>query len=413
MSVKKKWNWQQRDWPNFSYDKVRIKAQEDDFLYRSGHLFGATMHIRPDEQQALLIERMSDEALKTSEIEGEILNRESVQSSIRRRLGLVCRPMQSFTDEMHSTAVQHGTKSTLANKNECSVYLAQRESVARDTTLATHRHAVGAAEAGIAEMMVDLYQHYDQPLSHDMLYGWQAMIMNGRRDIDFMGGYRQHEEPMQVISGRLDVPTVHFEAPPSKQVHAEMEGFVIWFNNSVSLPALTRASIAHLYFESIHPFEDGNGRIGRCLVEKSLAQSLGRPITTGLSHVIHAGRKQYYAMLEQSNKTNQIDAWLEYFSEMILSAQTFSITLVEFIIRKTHFYDRFHDTLNARQQKVLARMFREGIDGFKGGLSAENYIAITGTSRATATRDLSDLVAQGAFTKTGAGKGTRYTLTLE
>ena len=366
MSAEKQWNWQQRDWPNFSYDKVRIKAQEDEFLYRSGLLLGATMHIRSDEQQALLIERMSDEALKTSEIEGEILNRESVQSSIRRRLGL-----------------------------------------------ATHRHAVGAAEAGIAEMMVDLYQHYDQPLSHDMLYGWHAMIMNGRRDIDFVGGYRQHEEPMQVISGRLDAPTVHFEAPPSKRVHAEMEGFVIWFNHSVSLPALTRASIAHLYFESIHPFEDGNGRIGRCLVEKSLAQSLGRPITTGLSHVIHARRKQYYAMLERSNKTNQIDAWLEYFSEMILDAQTFSIELVQFIIRKTHFYDRFRDTLNARQQKAIARMFREGIDGFKGGLSAENYITITGTSRATVTRDLSDLVAQGAFTKTGAGKGTRYALMLE
>ena len=365
MAIEKKWNWQQRDWPQFTYDAAGMKVREDEFLHRSGLLLGATMHIQPDEQQALLIERMSDEALKTSEIEGEVLNRESVQSSIRRRLGL-----------------------------------------------ATNRHSVGAAEAGIAEMMVDLYQHYDQPLSHEQLYSWHAMLMNGRRDIDFVGGYRQHTEPMQVISGRLDVPTVHFEAPPSKRVHKEMGKFIAWFNDSVTLPALTRASIAHLYFESIHPFEDGNGRIGRCLVEKSLAQSLCRPITIGLSHTIYAQRKQYYAMLEQSNKFNQIDLWLEYFSATILEAQNFSTQLVEFIIDKTHFYDRFRDTLNARQQKVIARMFREGMDGFKGGLSAENYITITGTSRATATRDLGDLVTRGAFTKTGVGKGTRYALHL-
>lgn len=365
MATEKKWNWQQRDWPQFTYDAARMKAQEDGFLHHSGLLLGATMHIQPDEQQALLIERMSDEALKTSEIEGEVLNRESVQSSIRRRLGL-----------------------------------------------ATNRHSVGAAEAGIAEMMVDLYQHYDRPLSHELLCSWHAMLMNGRRDIDFVGGYRQHKEPMQVISGRFDVPTVHFEAPPSKRVHKEMENFITWFNGSTSLPALTRASIAHLYFESIHPFEDGNGRIGRGLVEKSLAQSLGRPITIGLSHVIQAKRKQYYVMLEKSNKSNQIDAWLDYFSAVILEAQTFSTQLVEFIIRKAHFYDRFRDALNERQQKVIARMFREGMEGFKGGLSAENYIAITCTSRATATRDLSDLVAQGAFTKTGVGKGTRYALKL-
>jgi Fic family protein len=365
MAADKQWNWQQRDWPHFTYDEARMEARERGFLHRAGLLLGATMHIKPDEQQALLIERMSDEALNTSEIEGETLNRESVQSSIRRRLGL-----------------------------------------------ATNRHAVGAAEAGIAEMMVDLYQRYHHPLSHDTLYGWHAMIMNGRRDIDFVGGYRQHKEPMQVVSGRLDVPTVHFEAPLSKRVYKEMERFIAWFNGSTSLPPLTRASIAHLYFESIHPFEDGNGRIGRCLVEKALAQSLGRPIMTGLSHVIYVHRKQYYAMLEQSNKSNQIDEWLAYFADTILEAQTFSTKLVEFIIHKTHFYDRFRGSLNQRQQKVIARMFREGNDGFKGGLSADNYITITGTSRATATRDLSDLVNQGAFTKTGAGKGTRYALHL-
>ena len=309
---------------------------------------------------------MSDEALKTSEIEGEILNRESVQSSIQRRLGISVPP-----------------------------------------------HRANAAEAGVAEMMVDLHQRFDEPLTHEMLWGWHAMLMNGRRDLKTIGRYRQHKEPMQIVSGRLDVPTVHFEAPPSRRLQKEMDQFIAWFNGSKLLPAITRASIAHLYFESIHPFEDGNGRIGRSRVEKALAQSLGRPLTIGLSHVIHRHRKDYYAMLEKSNRSNRIDAWLAYFAQTILDAQGFTTTLITFIISKAHFYDRYRELLNPRQEKAIARMFREGIDGFRGGLSAENYIAITGASRATTTRDLNDLVAKGSLIKTGNGKGTRYVLNLK
>lgn len=172
-------------------------------------------------------------------------------------------------------------------------------------------------------------------------------------------------------------------------------------------------NIAHLYFESIHPFEDGNGRIGRLLVAQSLAQSLGRPVMIGLSHVVHRYRKDYYAMLEKSNRSNQIDAWLTYFAQTILDAQSFTTSLITFTISKPHFYDRYRDRLNPRQEKAIARIFREGIDGFKGGLSAENYITITGASRATTTRDLNDLVTKGALTKSGAGKGTRYALNLK
>jgi Fic family protein len=370
MATAKQWNWQQDDWPVFTYDQAALKRLEGQFLHDSGQLLGASLHIQDDERQQLIVDMMSDEALKTSAIEGETLNRESVQSSIRKHMGF-----------------------------------------------ATARHAVGAAEAGIAEMMVHLYQSYAQPLSHEMLYNWHAMIMNGRRDLDHVGGYRTHSEPMQVISGRLDIPTIHFEAPPSKRVPKEMNQFIEWFNDTAPdgthpLPALTRASIAHLYFESIHPFEDGNGRIGRSLSEKALAQSLGRPMMLALSHTIHANRKEYYAMLEASNKHNQIDAWLHYFAGTILEAQTFSAQLVTFIIKKAKFYDRYRGQLNERQQKVIARIFRKGSHGFEGGLSAENYLRITGTSRPTATRDLNDLVLKSVLIKTGAGKGTRYFLQL-
>jgi Fic family protein len=370
MSETKKWNWQQKSWPEFEYSSLKLKAQEDDFLHRSGLLLGAYLHVGENEKLNLTIEFMTNEALKTSEIEDEFLNRDSVQSSIRKQFGL-----------------------------------------------ATDGRSSKPAEAGIAEMMVDVFHSFAQPLSDARLFGWHNMIMNGRRDIHKVGAYREHAEPMQVVSGRLDAPLVHFEAPPSSQVPQEMARFIDWFNATAPdaetpLPALTRAGIAHLYFESIHPFEDGNGRIGRAIAEKVIAQATGKPAMITLSQTIMAHRKSYYDKLEQSNKGNQIDNWLAYFAGTILEAQKTCQSLVEFIILKTKFFDRFKDGLNDRQLKMIARVFREGVDGFKGGVSAKNYITITGTSRATATRDLRDLVEKHAFAKTGTGKGTRYQLKL-
>ena len=197
----------------------------------------------------------------------------------------------------------------------------------------------------------------------------------------------------------------------------EMEAFVAWFNETGpngrrALSALTRAGIAHLYFECIHPFEDGNGRIGRALAEKSLAQNLGQPSLIALAYTIERGRKAYYAALERNNKDNEITDWLTYFAETVLEAQGNTIKRVDFYVAKAKLYERLRGQLSERQEKVIARMFREGIDGFKGGLSAENYISIAKTSRATATRDLQDLVAKGALTKTGELRHTRYHLNL-
>jgi len=370
MTKNKLWNWQQDDWPNFKYNTDKLQKLEDDFLHSSGEFLGAYKHVSPEEQQSLIVDLMSDEALKTSEIEGEILNRDSVQSSIRRQLGL-----------------------------------------------SSDRRNVQPAESGIAEMMVDIYQGFAEALSHEKLFEWHSMIMNGRRDLDIIGGYRQHNEAMQVVSGRLDKPTVHFEAPPSKQIPAEMDRFIEWFNDTApdgknTLPALLRASIAHLYFETIHPFEDGNGRIGRSIAEKALAQSLDKPAMLALSHVIYDNRKEYYSMLESANKSNQIDNWIEYFAGTILKAKDASTKLVEFIIKKAKFYERFRGKLNDRQQKAIARIYAQGINGFEGGVSAENYINITKTSRATATRDLQNLVELEAFSRSGIGKGTRYHLSI-
>jgi Fic family protein len=267
-------------------------------------------------------------------------------------------------------------------------------------------------------MMIDLYRSFADPLTHETMFRWHGMLAAGRRDLKNIGAYRTHDEPMQVVSGPIGRERVHFEAPPSAVVEIEMARFVTWFNDTKppgdkALRALTRAGMVHLYFASVHPFEDGNGRIARALAEKALSQALGQPTLIALSQTIQQGRKSYYDMLERSNKDNEITDWLGYFADMVLRAQETTQRMIRFLIEKTKLYDRIKQQLNERQEKALARIFGAGVDGFKGGLSAENYISITRASRATATRDLRDLVDKGALLRTGALKSTRYHLNVE
>lgn len=266
-------------------------------------------------------------------------------------------------------------------------------------------------------MMVDLYRSFAEPLANKTLFSWHKMLMSRQRGLQVIGAYRTHDDPMQVVSGALHDPVVHFEAPPSKRMTAEMDAFIAWFNDTAPdgkhpLPPLARAGIAHLYFVSVHPFEDGNGRIGRAIAEKTLAQNLGQPSLIALAYTIERTRTDYYAALERNNKKNEITDWLTYFENTILEAQSNTIKRVDFYLAKAKFYERLRGHLNERQEKVIARIFREGISGFKGGLSADNYIRITKTSRATATRDLQDLVAKSALTKTGELRHTRYHLNI-
>lgn len=249
-------------------------------------------------------------------------------------------------------------------------------------------------------MLTDLYRRYDAPLDHETLASWHRLLMQGRTDLAVTGGYRRHPEPMQVVSGAIHAPKIHFEAPPSAVMAAEMERFMTWFNltapgGPAALPALTRAGIAHLYFVSIHPFEDGNGRIGRAIAEKALTQSSGQPSLNALSLMIHKRRSGYYEALERANQSLVIDDWLAW---------------VEFLIARTRLLDRLRDRLNERQTRALLRMMREGPEGFRGGLSAGNYSTITGAPPATARRDLVQLVEWGALLRTGEQRGTRYWL---
>jgi Fic family protein len=365
-----KWNWQQADWPDFDWNSSRLALAEQRFLVGGGMFAGAIRHLGAEDRDLITVEAMSTEALTTSEIEGEILDRASVQSSIRLQLGL--------------------------------------EADGR---------RVPPAERGVAEMMIGLYRSFSAPLSGEMLFQWHGMLMSGRRDLADVGRYRTSTGPMRVVSGPAGAPKVHFEAPPSKKVPLEMGRFLKWFNRTAPagaqpLPALARAGIAHLYFESIHPFEDGNGRIGRAVAEKSLAQSLGQPCLIALAATMLARRAGYYAALEAANNRNEITAWLAWFAGTVIEAQRRALALIEFLIDQAKLLDRLRGTLNDRQQKALLRMFREGPEGLQGGMSAGKYRAITGASPATTTRDLSDLAAQGALVRKGERRHARYELSV-
>lgn len=365
------WNWQCDDWPRFRWDNGALDEAENEFLRRSGLMTGLARHLSENDRNSWVVELITGEAIDTAEIEGEYLDRDSVQSSVLRNFGL----------------------------------------------LTDHRR-VQPAESGMADMMSDLYRHHDQPLSHDKLFQWHAMLTRGRQDLIDVGRYRTHEEPMRVVSGRADRPTIHFQAPPSNRMPKEMAGFMDWWQGTapgsgVRLGALTRSALAHLYFVCIHPFEDGNGRIARALAAKSLAEHLGSPTLIAVSYTINRNRKAYYQALERNNKGTEITDWLVYFAQTILEAQAHSSAMLDFIIEKTKLYDRVRGALNPRQAKVLERMFREGLDGFEGGLSRDNYLSITQTSPATATRDLDDLVQKGAMFKTGELKSTRYHLNIQ
>ena len=265
----------------------------------------------------------------------------------------------------------------------------------------------------MAELLCRVYETFDQPLTHKMLWEWHAILFGDSKHITDLGKYRTHPEPMQIVSNRLGSPKVFFEAPPSSQVPREMNEFIEWFNRaSGSKSILARAAIAHVYFESIHPFEDGNGRIGRVLAEKVLSQGVGRPTLIALSQTFEQRKKEYYSALEQCNRTLDVSHWVEFFSESVLEAHEDSMEQLHFIIEKSKMMSRLSDQINLRQTKVLLRMFAEGPHGFQGELSAEKYIAITKAARATATRDLTDLVEKGALVKTGELRHTRYRLNL-
>lgn len=363
------YNWQLKDWPNFVYNLDEIQSLIIDFAKETGEISGVLQALPAELQLENLLELMRSEAVKTSEIEGEYLSREDVMSSIRNNLGL----------------------------NENPVFIKDNQVL------------------GVTKLMVEVRNTFNEPLSTDMLKYWHQLLMANAKNIT-AGEWRSSTEAMQVISGVYGREVVHYEAPPSAAVAEEMIRFVDWFNGvefSLSgnvAEAVLKSAIAHLYFESIHPFEDGNGRIGRAIAEKALSMSLLRPVMLSLSKTIENDKKLYYAALKKAQAGLEITDWIIYFATVILDAQRDAKTMVQFTLKKARFFDEYKDQLNERQLKVINKMLEKGSDGFEGGMTAAKYMRITKASKATATRDLQYLHEIGAVLQEGAGRSVRYDL---
>jgi Fic family protein len=361
------YNWQQKDWTNFTY----TLSGAEDFLFhfaeRTGHVSGLLKTLSEETQLETVINLMVAEAVKTSEIEGEFISRKDVLSSIRKNLGLI--------------------KTPVAVKDKRVV--------------------------GVSKLMIDVRNTFKELLTEKKIFDWHRMLMGESNDI-VVGDWRKHKEPMQVVSGAIGKQKVHFEAPPSAKVPAEMKKFIRWFNDTAPggkneiKKAPLRSAIAHLYFESIHPFEDGNGRIGRAIAEKALSQSIGRPVMLSLSKTIEANRKDYYAALQKGQLSNEITTWINYFVKVVVDAQVQAEEEIEFTLKKAKFFDQFKNLLNERQLIVIKRMLEEGIQGFEGGMNARKYVGLTKTSKATATRDLQFLLENKILVAFGGGRSTGY-----
>ncbi len=369
-----KWIWQQSDWPAFRYDKRMLESQDNEFRINSERLTGRFEALPMAYQEDATIDLMLSEAIKTSAIEGEDLDRQSVRSSL---LSLI------RSDTLPDVSDQKA--------------------------------------AGAASLLVDVRRHWQVPLTHDLLGRWQSMAVPEQRYTSVLrGAYRNDSSPMQIVSGPYGREKVHYEAPPAKQVPVEMARFIDWYNQSSPLsggqkiPGIARAGIAHLWFELIHPFDDGNGRVGRAIADHALSRFLGYPTTACLATAIESDKKSYYLQLEKASRGSlDINAWLDYFSDTVNEAQEIAREEVDFVLAKTRFYETYGDQLNNRQARMASRVFAEGRKGFEGGITTKKYEAITKCPNRTASRDLSDLVAKGIIIPLpGGGRTTRYELTV-
>ena len=308
----------------------------------------------------------------SSKIEGELLDRESLQSSILKEFGL-----KDFQDEVAEKRVS------------------KKEELA-------------------GELIVLNYKTFDQKLTKKMLFSFHKLLFPGESDFK-VGEFRSSDEAMQIVSSRLDAKRkVYFQAVPGPKIELEMANYIKWFNDkSKILSPVSRAGLAHVYFEAIHPFEDGNGRIGRLLSEKALASSLAQPTLIALCSAMEKNRGDYYKALASTNYNIDITEWMEWFFNTVIQAQENTKEKISLLVKKANFFKTYSGEINPRQEKVLLRIFKEGPEGFKGGLSADNYMKIAKTSASSATRDLQDLVKKKALVKKGQKKYSRYYLNLD
>lgn len=379
------WIWQAKKWPDFEFDAQALQPALATARVAQGRMLGMASQLQLVDLRDLNIDGLAFEALATAQIEGEVLHPQSVRLSAARRLGLA----------------------TAAKAERPITKLARKNFKADNAAPLREEATLDVIQAAVSQ--------YQQPLNEPQLLGWHAALFPGRFNRFTVGAYRSHDEPMQIVTpqlGKNDI--VHYEAPPSQDVAAHMQQLVAWFNNSQGqIDGIARAAVAHLWLEAIHPFEDGNGRIGRALSNLALAQDAqsGQHLFS-LSHQLLAHRSDYYDRLQAatSKVSLNVTAWVQWFAQRVQGACEHSVQQIQGTVAKTLFWQQvrsIHPGISAGQQKMLAKLF-DNADGFSGGMSTEKYVAITSLSRATAYRELTVLVNLGLLLKSGQGRRTRY-----
>jgi len=361
------WIWQQPDWPQFRWDQGALAPVLARARLAQGKVLGATQLLDASLTLEAVAAILVEDGVTTSAIEGERLDLEAVRSSVARHLGL---PTAGLP-------------------------------------------APPRAVDGLIEVLLDATRHFASHLTTERLFGWQASLFptgySGLHQIR-TGALREHE-PMQVVSGRIGHERVHFTAPPREVLELELGRFLAWFNGDASksatdLDGLIRAGLAHLWFVTLHPFEDGNGRLARAITDMALSQDEHQPMRFfSLSAQILRERESYYDILERTQRgALDVTDWLAWFLVQVEASATAAEKTVANTLAKARFWLRHQAAnLNERQRKALNRLLDAGRDGFEGGINTRKYMSLTKTSRATAYRELANLVEKGCLMPTGKG----------
>jgi len=357
--------YEQQDWPNFYWDHEKVSPLLIQLRHLQGKLIGGMESIGFHTRDEAVLEALTQDVIKSSEIEGEILDPSSVRSSVASHLGMDIGALPK-----------------------------------------TDRNV-----EGVVEMILDATQKYDLPLTKNRLFKWhQSLFPNGRSGFSkiLVGAWRAG--PVDVISGFMGKATVHFEAPPAERVDREIGLFLEWINNTISIGPVLKAAIAHLWFVTIHPFEDGNGRIARAIGDLMLARSENSSRRFySLSAQIQNERKSYYAILEQTQKDRlDITPWIDWFINCLRRAIEHALATLDKVLIKKQFWESISEiSLNERQRKIITRM----LDDFQGKLTTSKWAKMVKCSQDTAHRDILDLIHKGILQKNEeGGRSTSYSL---
>lgn len=358
--------WQRENWPDFRWDSEALLEPMSHLSHLHGFLNGRMSMLGFNEKSQSLLSAMTDELISSSEIEGVLLNPKSVRSSLARRLGI------------------------------------------EDEGLLAEDHYV----EGLVDVMLDAVHNYRAPLTAERLFGWHAALFplgrSGMHSIT-VADWRKGEEPMQVVSGAFGHEKVHYEAPASADVPAEMARLIDWCNSSDQSPFIM-AAVAHLWFVTIHPFDDGNGRISRTIADMLLGRlDLGSGRYYSMSAEINRNKKAYYEILERTQKGDlDITEWILWFFDCLEKAITRTSAVVERTLEKAAYWDKCRDVeINERQRKVINRLW----DGFDGKLTTSKWAKICSCSQDTALRDINDLISKDMLRDSGeGGRSTNYLL---